>query len=123
MEVVDAQELEAKESEAEATKRKREQQEETRDRSRSPKKDNEKGQKDSPKTAATGRNLHGGRTVPNPGNGDCLYHAFSQALSKIEGKTRTHRQLRAFLTATLRKKKTCMNKSGFIQMIRESPQP
>ena len=105
MEVVDAQEFEAKESEAEATKRKREQQEETRDRSRSPKKDNEKGQKDSPKTAPTGRNLHGGRTVPNPGKGDCLYHAFSQALSKIEGKTCTHRQLRAFLTATFRKKK------------------
>ena len=44
----------------------------------------------------------GARRVPNPGGGNCLYHALAQAESK-PGKLRSHRQLRAFLHAYLTK--------------------
>ena len=49
--------------------------------------------------------FHGGNVVTNSGQGDCLYLAVAQALSKLEGKSRSHRQLRAFTVATLRQKK------------------
>ena len=47
----------------------------------------------------------GARRVPNPGEGNCLFHALAQAETK-PGKIRSHRQLRAFLNAYLRKHQT-----------------
>ena len=71
--------------------------EQPRDRSRSPKKGTEKELQEPTKSS---RSLHGGKIIPNPGQGDCLYHSFSHALNRVDSQTRTHRQLR-----TLRKKK------------------
>ena len=47
----------------------------------------------------------GVRRVPNPGEGNCLFHALAQAETK-PGKIRSHRQLRAFLHAYLKKHQT-----------------
>lgn len=48
---------------------------------------------------------HGGTVMPNPGQGDCLFHAVVQALRKKDpNKRRSRCQLRAFAVATLRQK-------------------
>eukprot|EP00438_Fugacium_kawagutii_P004730 Skav210680 [mRNA] locus=scaffold346:49688:51439:+ [translate_table: standard] len=46
----------------------------------------------------------GGRVVPNPGQGDCLFHAFAQGLEALGQKKRSHRQLRAYLSAKMKEK-------------------
>ena len=41
----------------------------------------------------------GAEVVPNPGRGDCLFHALAQALSAIEKKERGHRSIRGAVGA------------------------
>lgn len=46
----------------------------------------------------------GGRISPNPGQGDCLFHVFCQAIEAPGQKKRARRQLRSFLAAKMKEK-------------------
>eukprot|EP00438_Fugacium_kawagutii_P020171 Skav220547 [mRNA] locus=scaffold761:64316:68135:- [translate_table: standard] len=82
------------------------------DRSRSPAHNRAKGKGKTSSAAqllktgsVASKYFHGGTVVKNAGRGNCLYLACAQALSKLEGKNRSHRQIRAFVTQTFREKK------------------
>lgn len=53
----------------------------------------------------------GGKRCPNPGQGDCLFHVFAQALRTVEkDKVRSHRQIRQFAVAAMKKKQAHFEK-------------